>query len=84
MKNYSKALVLYGNGKYEDSLEYISKVKYDLAHFKLDVKILMLKIFYELKLVEQAHSLTDTFRYFIKSSTKMREKIKESYNNLLK
>ena len=84
MKNYSRALVLYGNGKHEESLEHISKVKYDLDHFKLDVKIFMLKIFYELKLDEQAHSLADTFRHYIKSSAAMREKIKESYNNFLK
>lgn len=43
MKYYSKAVVTFGKGEFEKSLEYISKVKYDLTRLKVDVKILMLK-----------------------------------------
>lgn len=84
MKNYSKAIIDYGKGEFENSLENITKVKYDLVNFKVDVKVLMLKIFYELNLYEQAFSLTDTFKHFIKNSKHIRPEMKELYSNFLK
>ncbi len=84
MKNYSMAVIYYGQNEFEKSLESISKVKYDLLHFKIDVKILMLKIFYELKLIEQAYSLTDTFKHYLKNNNEMPPDVKLSYNNFLK
>lgn len=84
MEHYSRSLLYYGKGEFENSLEEISKVNYDLDYFKLDTKILMLKIFYELSLYEQARSMTDTFKHFIKNSDRMPPEIKESYNNFLK
>lgn len=84
MEHYSRSLLHYGKGEFETSLEEISKVNYDLDHFKLDTKILMLKIFYELNLYEQARSMADTFKHFIRNSDKIRPQIKESYGNFLK
>lgn len=84
MKYFSMAIIYFGKNEFEKSLESISLVKYDLVHFKIDVKILMLKIFYELKLVEQALSLTDTFKHFIKNIKEMPDEVKLSYNNFLK
>lgn len=84
MKNYSMAVIYYGQNEFEKSLECISNVKYDLLHFKIDVKILMLKIFYELNLTEQAYSLADTFKHYIKNIKEMPYEVKLSYNNFLK
>lgn len=83
MKLYSLALLNYGTGDFETSLEYISRVKYDLEHLKVDVKILMLKIYHNLNLREQANSLIDTFKHFIKNSKSMPPVLKEGYNNFL-
>lgn len=84
MKYYSQAIIRCSTGEFEKSLEYASKVKYDLVNFKVDLKILMLKIFYELKLTEQAYSLTDTFKHYLKNHKEMNPEIKEAHFNYLK
>jgi hypothetical protein len=84
MKFYSLAMINFSIGKFEESLDYVSKVKYDLVHFKIDLKVLMLKIFYELNLTEQVYSLTDTFRHYVKNSKLMPLEKKDSYLNYLK
>lgn len=71
MKFYGKALIYYGKGDYEEALNYISKVKYEMVYFKTDVKTLMLRLFYELKLYDQAFSMIDTLKHHIKKSSLM-------------
>ena len=84
MKFYSRALISFGKGDFEDALVNISKVKYDLVNFKVDVKLLSLKIFYELRMTEQAFSMTDTFRHYLKSNNEIPAELKESYSNFIK
>jgi len=81
MKYYSKAVVFYGTGEFDRSLENILKVKYDLAIFKVDVKIIMLRIFYELEMTEQFYSLADTFKHYIKNSGQFASEDNKAYNN---
>lgn len=83
MKYYSQAVINYGKGDYEGSLVCISKVKYDLIAFKLDVKIIMMKIFYQLELTEQFFSLADTFKHFIKNSRNLSEENKKPFLNYI-
>ena len=84
MKNYSKALICFGRKEFEKSLEYISKVKYDLINFKSDLKIIMLKIFFELDMPEQSYSLSDTFKHYINSSDDLSKEIKKTFMNFIK
>lgn len=83
MKYYALALFNYGLGNYEISLENISKLKFDLKHFKIDVKILMLQIYHKLNLKEQAYSLVDTFKHYLMNSKEIPPGVKEGYNNSL-
>ncbi|MBK8553931.1 MAG: hypothetical protein IPL53_23965 [Ignavibacteria bacterium] len=84
MKYYSKAVVSFGKGEFEKSLEHISKVKYDLTRLKVDVKILMLKIYYELNLEDPALSLIDTFKHYASDSKDIVEETRGSIKNFLK
>ncbi len=84
LKYYSKAVIFYGKEDFDKSLENISKVKYDLAVFKIDVKIIMLRIFYELGMDEQFYSLADTFKHYIKNSKNLNNSDKNSYLNYIK
>lgn len=84
MALYSRALIDYRKGKYEESLLNISKVRYDLVAFKTDVKTLMLRIFYELKLVDQAMATADTVRHYVKSAKEIDPQYKEGYRVFLK
>jgi hypothetical protein len=80
---YSRALIDYRKGRYEESLVNISKVRYDLIAFKTDVKMLMLRIFYELKLEDQAIATADTVRHYVKTAKEIDEHFKQAYRNFL-
>jgi len=84
MKFYSRAMISFGKAHYEEALVNISKVKYALVNFKVDVKILSLKIYYELKLTEQAYSMADTFKHNLKSNNEIPEELNLSYFNFIK
>ena len=64
--------------KYEDSLTWLAKVKYDINLYKLDVRKLQLLNYYELNMTENAISLIASFREFLNSNKELTadEKIK--------
>ncbi|MBX7041997.1 MAG: hypothetical protein K1X85_03750 [Ignavibacteria bacterium] len=80
---YSRALIDYRLGKYEESLSNIAKVKYDLVAFKSDVKTLMLRIFFELKLEDQAAAMADSARHYIKTAREFNDHSRTGYRNFL-
>lgn len=69
MYNFSYAHVNFAKGNFEAALEYISKVSYDVFIFKMDVRVLLLKIYYELSYFEQAYSLIDSTLHFLKDTS---------------
>lgn len=81
MHNLSKAIVAFEKKEFEKSLGLLSKIDYEMFYFKIDLKNLQLKLFYELGYFEQALSLIDTYRHFLKNdrvlSERSREKIKK-------
>lgn len=81
MENYSGALINYARGDYDKSLNFISKIKYDHAFFKTDIKTLTLRIYYELDLYEQAIYMADTFKHHIKVSPHLNKDVRESALN---
>ena len=84
MKYFSMAVVKFGRGDFEESLQYVSKVKYDLVRLKTDVKFLMLKIYYELNLEDPAYFLIDTFKHYASDSKEISEDTRISVKNFLK
>lgn len=64
--NLALAIIDFEKGKFEDSLAHLGKINIELCHLKIDVKNLMLKIYYELGLSEQAIFLIDTYRHYLK------------------
>lgn len=76
MKFYSMAHIYFAKGEFKIALENIIKVKYDMFIFKMDVKILMFKIYFEMDLIDQAYSILDTFKHYIANSKDLSEKMK--------
>lgn len=68
MRFYSNAYLQYYKGNYERCLENLSRVKYEHFIFKRDVRIIMLKVYYELKLYDEAYSLLDAVRHYLRTS----------------
>lgn len=84
MINYTNSLLNFERGLPDKALEYISKVNYSFFVFKYEAKILMLKIYYELKAYEPAISLIDTFSHFLTKNKKVSEIYKEPFMKFLK
>ena len=84
MKLFSRAHLDFEKGDFESSLGHISKVKYDFFAYKIDVKNLLLKLFYELELFEQAYSTVDTYRQYLKNNREMPASYKLQFDNFLK
>lgn len=80
---YSIAHIEYKNNNFEKALEYISRVKYDVFFYKIDVKNLLLKIYYELKLYDQAFSMVDTYRHFLKNNKELAGEYKKQFINFI-
>lgn len=84
MYNYTTALLSFERKKYETALEHISKVNYGFFVFKFEAKVLMMKIYYELKFYEPALSLVDSFSHFLLKNKKVSKTFREPFMNFLK
>lgn len=83
MMYLAKANLCFENGRFEEALEYVGKVQYDFFMYKLDIKNLTLRIFYELELYEQAYSLLDAYRHFLSNTDEIAPAFKVLHNNFL-
>ena len=84
MINYSSAILKFERKKYEEALGYIAKVNYGFFVFKFEARVLMMKIYYEMKLFEALGSLIDAFSHFLAKNKIVSEIYKEQFMNFLK
>ena len=91
MENLAKSNLYFERGRFEDALECLSKIPYDLFIYKVDIKNLMLRIYYELELYDAAFSMINAFRNFLSTTDEISEVFKTQqinfinfYNKLLK
>lgn len=73
--NYCNALLLFYDGKYEQSLEHAMKVNIDKPVFKKDLKIIKMKIYFELGYYESLYSELDSFRHFLTNAKTVKKEI---------
>jgi len=76
MKNLVLANIRYAERRFEEALAFIQKVKYDVFLYKVDVRNLALKIFYELDMFEQAFYSIDSYRHFLANTHELTEYFK--------
>ncbi|MBS1492852.1 MAG: hypothetical protein JST55_05060 [Bacteroidetes bacterium] len=91
MQNLAKANLYFEKGKFEDALGCLSKISYDVFMYKVDIKNLMLRIYYELDLYESAFSMISAFKNFLTATDEISDIFKTQqmnfinfYNKLLK
>lgn len=84
MRAYSMAYLHFARSEFEKALENILKIKYNLFLFKLDLKILQLKIYYELGYYEEGLSLVAATLSYLNSTKELAEFIKESIGSFAK
>ncbi len=78
MKSYTLAYVNFERKNFEEALECISNIKYDLFLFKMDIKNLMVRVYFELQYYEQAISALDAMKHYISNTKELSEKFKLS------
>lgn len=68
--NYLLSIVCFEKGDFSKSLEHISKVNIETRTYssKLDIKNLLLKIYYELNYIESSLHLVDSYRHFLRNN----------------
>ncbi|MBX7043265.1 MAG: hypothetical protein K1X85_10205 [Ignavibacteria bacterium] len=84
MKAYSMAYLHFARAEYEEALGYILKIKYNLFLFKLDLKILQLKLYYELGYYEEGLSLVATTLSYLNSTDELAPIVKQSIGEFAK
>jgi hypothetical protein len=62
---YCYSYIYFESGSYTRSLEFILKIKQDYFALKIDIKILLLKIYFELGMYENIYNQLDSFKHFI-------------------
>lgn len=82
--NYCMALYEFDMKKFDRSLEFLSKIKYDELYLKYDSKILQLMIFFETGEEESLISSLEAYRHFLTNNKLLPENKKELYTNFYK
>jgi hypothetical protein len=88
IQNYAKGSVCFNKKDFPKSLEYLSEVNISTPMIIKDVKIMKLRIFYDLKYIDALISEVDSYRHFLKSTTMIPKGFKETdrlfLNHLIK
>ncbi len=80
--NYSMAELKSRHGKFDEALDHLSKIRNVKAvSYKLSLKALQLRLYYDAGYIEQAVSAADSFRHFIQKENLMNPALNEQYRN---
>jgi hypothetical protein len=80
---YARAFIMYCQKEYHRVLELVHRVEFDLKAFKVDIKSLMLRSYYETKQFEAAISLIDSFQHIL-SSGNLEVQQKKNYRSYVR
>lgn len=81
--NYALALYEFISGNFLQSLEFLSKVKYDDVYQKAELRCLTAQLYYELEAVESFYAQIDSFRHFLTNDKILPENRKIYIGNFL-
>jgi len=81
--NYNKAVYFYYLKKYDNALKYFSLVPYDNLYYSLDLRVFMLRIYYETEETELLFFLIDSFRAFLKRNNNYSKTIIQSVRHFI-
>lgn len=83
MKHYAQAVLHFMRKEYNEVLECTHKISYDIFLYKLDVKNLLIKVYYELELFDQALLSVDAYKHFLSQNKEHTEIYHEHYGNFI-
>jgi hypothetical protein len=83
LKHFSYAILYFERKDYNNSLEELSKIKFDHAIFKLDTKNLLLKNYYELGYTESAYSAIDAYSHLLSGNINLSTAVKKMHSDFI-
>lgn len=84
MHNFYNAYLNYAKGNFDRSLEFSSKIKLEVDNFKLSVKGLQLKCYFELNETEAFYYSLDAFKHLVSRNDFINKERKQYTKNFLK
>ncbi len=82
--NFSYGNVEYKKGNYSKAIDYFAKTNFQNFILKLQVKTLMVKLYYEMALYEQALSSIDSFKHYLHREKSITDEYKLAHSDFLK
>lgn len=83
MYYYSFAKLYFERGMYRKALNNFDKIQLSSSAFKVDLKNMMLKTYYELNLTENARSLIDSYRHYLKNDKTLSIERRSAYRSFV-
>lgn len=83
MYHYSYAKLYFERGVYRKALTEFNKIILSSSIFKVDIRNMMLKTYYELNLTESAYSLIDSYKHFLRNDKTISVERKSSYRSFV-
>lgn len=84
MKLYCLALLYHARKEYGKALENLIRVKYDFFMFKIDIKNLYFRIYYETDQTEQCFSVLDSMKHYISYTKDLNSFFKKRNNAFIR
>lgn len=79
---FTNAMVSFAKKEYDEALAFLSRLQNPkVTSDKFNLKILQLRIYYEINYFDQANSTADSFRHMIQNDKVLPESYKEYYKN---
>lgn len=80
--NYSLAYIHYINKEYDKALKLLSSIKnFSYIHYKPSVKMLQMKVFYDLNLISEAEDTAKAFIQFLRNDKLLNNEVRKTYGN---
>ncbi len=81
--HFNLADLYYHRKAYNDALQQLNVLEFSDVHYKLDARIILLKIYYETREFDALHSLISSFRIFLLRHKEITKAVKTPYLNFL-
>lgn len=75
---YSFALIEFSRGNYERALKHFAKINLEISTLKMEVKNLLLAIYYELGYREELDSLIDSHKHYLSRDKNLNDSVRTS------
>lgn len=80
----SRSNLYFSKGDFKGALESLSRVQNEDIFYKLEIKQILLKIYYELGMYGEAMDLCDTYRHFFPRNSLITEHLSKAAQNFIK